>query len=185
LAEEREEVLDALFGHLTERFAEMYTRLYLDNHRAVGALIDTGLKVPWEFRMAAEYVLSRQLNEVVRSQKGSHDPCRYREAQEVVAEAQQRGYRLDQSESEAIFEEMITEGVRSLVKQPTDQGSRRVIELIDLAHSLEVSLELGESQDILFEMIQNKTDELYLMPQIQDLLQRTKLSNKLLPKRHT
>ena len=35
LAEEREEVLDALFGHLTERFAEMYTRLYLDNHRAV------------------------------------------------------------------------------------------------------------------------------------------------------
>jgi alpha-amylase/alpha-mannosidase (GH57 family) len=159
LPEEREEVLDALFGHLTERFAEMYTRLYLENHRAVNALIDTGLKVPWEFRMAAEYVLTRQLNEEVQRQRGSGDPNAYSGALEVVEEAHRRGYSLDQSECARIFGEMLLESMGSLAESLTEASCARVLSRIVLAESLKIELELEDSQDLLYELVQGQVEE--------------------------
>jgi hypothetical protein len=153
LAEEREEVLDALFGHLTERFAEMYTRLYQDNYRSVNALIDTGLKVPREFRIAAEYVLSRQLNELVRLQQKSRNVELYSAAQEIVREASRRGYRLDKSEAEEIFEQMIGREIEVLVERPTTEGCRALLDLLGLARSLQIELNLGLGQELLFDRI--------------------------------
>jgi len=158
LAEEREEVLDALFGHLTERFAEVYTRLYQENHRAVNALIDTGLKPPREFRMAAEYVLSRQLNEAVRSQGRSHDAKRYREALKVVREAVRRGYELDRRESTEIFDEMLEQTVATLVQRPDPASCRDALELMQLAGSLSIELEMESAQDMLFAMLQDRSE---------------------------
>ena len=159
LAEEREEVLDALFGHLTERFAEVYTRLYHENHRAVNALIDTGLKPPKEFRIAAEYVLSRKLNEEVRGQSKSREAGRYGGAQRVVREAARRGYELDRRESTLIFDEMLEETVASLVRQPSAESCRRALDLVDLARSLSIELEMGPAQDMLFAMLEDRSEQ--------------------------
>jgi alpha-amylase/alpha-mannosidase (GH57 family) len=159
LAEEREEVLDALFGHITERFAEMYTRLYDENRRAVSALIDTGLKLPREFRIAAEYVLSRRLNQAVRDQLKSLDPRNYQGALEVVREASRRGYDLDQAESQEIFNEMATDAVGELVRRPTDEACQEALDLLDLTGSLKITVDLGLAQDLLFEMLQHRDGE--------------------------
>jgi alpha-amylase/alpha-mannosidase (GH57 family) len=159
LPEEREEVLDALFGHLTDRFAEMYTRLYREHHRAVSALIDTGLKVPWEFRLAAEYVLTRRLNDQVRRQQGRADPGRYQGARAVAEEARRRGYSLDLSESERIFDEMLIETVSELAARPEEAACREVLARVELAESLGIVVEPDEAQDLLFELVQRRGAE--------------------------
>ena len=159
LAEERAEVLDALFGHITERFAEMYQRLYQENHRAVNALIDTGFNPPAEYRMAAEYVLSRQLNAEVRRQAGSLDPQRYAAARRVVEEATRRGYRLSKEESRDLLTETLTDTVGQLVREPTAGGCRTVAGLVELADSLRIELDLGSAQDMLFALLERRDEE--------------------------
>ena len=159
LPEEREQVLDSLFGDMIERFAEMYTRLYMDNHRTVNALIDSGLKVPREFRMAAEYTLSRQFNAEIRAQRRSRDPNRYHRAREIVGEAAHGGYDLDLSESEELFGEMLTDTVRTLAWSPSEQACRDALDLIALAESLEINLPVDRSQIMLFEMLRREDAE--------------------------
>ena len=152
LAEEREEVLDALFGHLTDRFAESYTRLYQENRRAVNALIDTGLKVPSEFRIAAEYTLARQLNEEIRAQRRSKEPDSYSKAMEILAEATERGYRLDLTESEELFGEMLFDTIQQIVAAPAAAPVGEALELLGLAERLKIALPLDRAQNLLFGM---------------------------------
>ena len=159
LPQEREQVLDSLFGDMIERFAEMYTRLYMDNHRTVNALIDSGLKVPREFRMAAEYTLSRQFNAEIRAQRRSRDPDRYQRAREIVAEAAHGGYTLDLSESEELFGEMLVDTVRTLTWTPSEQACLDALDLIALAESLQINLPLDHPQLMLFEMLQREETE--------------------------
>jgi hypothetical protein len=125
----------------------------------VNALIDTGLKVPWEFRMAAEYVLTRQLNEEVLRQRGSGDPTDYSGALEVVEEARRRGYSLDQSECARIFGEMLLESMGDLTQSLTAASCARVLSRIVLAESLTIELELEDCQDLLFELVQRRHSE--------------------------
>jgi hypothetical protein len=183
LAEEREEVLEGLFGHLTERFAEMYTRLYQDNARTVNALIDTGLKVPREFRMAAEYTLSRQLNEEIRAQQGSRDPEQYRRALEIISEAELRGFTLEEEESQAIFGEMLADAVHKLLRQPTPQTCTECLEIMALAELLRLQLPLEPSQELLFDWLaEEKTspEVRAIRNSLHQLLEKMHLSPSLL-----
>ncbi len=147
LAEERAEVLDALFKDMTENFAEMYTRLYMDNRRTVRALIDSGLEVPTEFRIAAEYTLSRQLNAEIWAQGRSCDQGRYERAREIVKEAAHGNYKLDLSRSEALFGEMIGGAVDALVQEPSARACRAVLDTLTLAGSLGVKPRLHSCQE--------------------------------------
>ncbi len=156
LVEEREEVLDALFGHLTDRFAESYMRLYQENRRAVNALIDTGLKVPPEFRIAAEYTLARQLNQEIKAQHRSKEPDSYGKAMEILAEATQRGYRLDLTESEELFGEMLFDTIQQIVAHPDEAPIREALGLLDLAEKLKIDLPLDRAQNQLFNAIRDQ-----------------------------
>ena len=183
LPEEREQVLDALFGDMTERFAEMYTRLYMDNRRTVSSLVDSGLKVPREFRIAAEYTLSRQLNEQVRDQRRSRDPDRYQRAREIVREAAQGGYQLDLSESEELFGEMLVDAIRALAWTPTEQACRDALDLIALAGSLQISLPRDHPQEMLYELLQREDSSSScagFAEQMADLVRQLRLSPLLL-----
>lgn len=184
LPEERERVLDGLFGHLTENFAQMYMRLYEENRRAVNALIDTGLKIPHEFRIAAEYTLSRDFNAEIRNHQGSNALDNYRKAKEIVAEANLRGYKLDQSESEKIFGEMINTAVRSLVNQPSSQTCREALDVLSLAESLKIFLPLEHAQNMLFDrlrFLENSSEWSSFQPLLLELLAKMHLAAEIVP----
>jgi alpha-amylase/alpha-mannosidase (GH57 family) len=178
LPEEREDVLAALFGHLSERFAEMYTRLYQENRRAVNALVDTGLKLPREFRLAAEYTLSRQLNQEVRSQKRSRSQGSYRKALEIAREASLRGYLLELDESREIFGEMLVEAVRRLVSDRSDQACGEAREISELAEALELEIPLDPAQDLLYQLLRDGGPE-GLPADLPGLLERLRMAPRL------
>jgi alpha-amylase/alpha-mannosidase (GH57 family) len=156
LPEQREDVLAALFGHLSERFAEMYTRLYQENRRAVSALVDTGLKLPREFRLAAEYTLSRLLNLEIRSQRRSRSRASYRKALELAREAELRGYALELDESRAIFGEMLEETVARLVAERSQQACDEARELCALAEALRLEIPLDAAQELLYPLVREE-----------------------------
>ncbi len=182
LAEQREDVLDALFGHLSERFAEMYTRLYQENRRAVTALVDTGLKLPREFRIAAEYTLSRQLNAEVRRQHKSHDPGAYRKALELTTEATERGYQLELDEAKEIFGEMLEDAVRRFAGAPTPEHCRQAVEVLTLAEVLQISLPLDRGQNLLFDLVHREPARAREAgEQLAELLAKLRFAPALLP----
>jgi alpha-amylase/alpha-mannosidase (GH57 family) len=183
LPEEREDVLEALFADLTGRFAETYVRLYRDHRQAIGALIDAGLKVPREYRMAAEYTLSRELNEEILAQRGSHDPGRYERAREIVEESKLRGFHLDLSESDALFGEMLLDSARTLLASPSEDAALGVLDLVALAESLALTLPHGPAQDLVFEALASgalRADLLALGETGAELLDKLRLSARLL-----
>lgn len=153
LAEEREEVLQALFQDMSEGFAQMYTRLYMDNRRTVNALVESGLKVPTEFRIAAEYTLSRQLNEEIQNQRSSRERDRYRRAEEIVKEAEQAGYHLDLAQSETLFGSMLAETIEDLVEAPSDQACLDALGTLALAKALSIRVPLDRPQEAVLELL--------------------------------
>lgn len=185
LSEQREEVLDHLFEDTIERFAGMYTRLYMQHRRTVSALIDSGLKVPREFRMAAEYTLSRQFNEEVHKQQQSRDRHRYHWAMELADEAAHGGYELDLSESEELFGRMLNESIEAFMEAPSRQACHDALDLFLLADMLKLTIPLDRPLELLYQWLVEQggpEPESDYEEQLDSLLARVQISPKLLPK---
>ncbi|MCC6750167.1 MAG: DUF3536 domain-containing protein [Deltaproteobacteria bacterium] len=150
LREERERVLGALFRHLTEEFGRMYVQLYESNRRTLNALLDAGLKMPEEFRIAAEYTLTRQVDQEIAAQQGSRDASRYRRARQIVAEAAKRGYRLSTRHAAQLFDQLVKESLTRFTVEGTVARCREFLDLLALARELELGISLAEPQDLFF-----------------------------------
>ncbi len=153
LIEEREEVLESLFGHLHESFGQVYAQLYEMHRRTVGALIETGLKMPEEFRLAAAYTLTRQLLDTIRAQDGSLDRKHYEQAKHLVREAKARGYEIDTAPSEALLGQQLERLIAALVEEPNAARIGDALGMLRIADELELELPLDRAQELVFDAL--------------------------------
>jgi len=155
LFDTRQRIISSVFGSLIERLSQEYARLYETNHRTLEVLRVSGYELPPELRAVAEFSLGRQFEDEIRRQSGRSDPAAYQKAVELAQEAARRGYRIDRSFGERLFDEMITEAVRGAV---TDLSAPRVqgaLSLHQLSRSLLLSPSLERAQETLFYALQD------------------------------
>jgi hypothetical protein len=126
LPDTRQTIISSVFGSLLERLSQEYGRLYEDNQRTLEVLRVSGFELPPELRAVAEFSLGRQFDEEIRRQSGRTDPAAYQKAVDLAQEAARRGYRIDRSFAERLFDEMITEAVRGAVsdRRPATRAER-------------------------------------------------------------
>jgi len=157
LFDTRQKIISSVFGSLIERLSQEYGRLYESNQRTLEVLRVSGYELPPELRAVAEFSLGRQFDEEIRRQSGRSDPAVYQRAIELAQEAARRGYRIDRSFAERLFDEMITEAVRGAI---TDFAPHRVhgaLSLYQLSRSLLLSPSLDRAQETLFYALQDLT----------------------------
>jgi alpha-amylase/alpha-mannosidase (GH57 family) len=151
LPDVRQRIVETLFGSLIQRLCQEYALLYEDNQRTIEMLRVNGFELPPELRMAAELGLGRRFDEEIRKVAGRTDQAAYRGAIAIAQEAAQRGYRLDRSFSNRLFDELVTETVRSAIAEPSDELVRSAIDLFKLSRELLLDPPLERAQEALVE----------------------------------
>jgi hypothetical protein len=99
-------------------------------------------------RAAAEYTLTQQFEAEIRSQKESNDPRAYEKAVALAREAAGLGYKLDATESQRSFGEMITAAVRQAMASPDSKRLTQALELLRLTRDLGIHPDLERAQEL-------------------------------------
>ncbi len=151
LPDSREKISEQIFASLLRRFSEEYARLYEDNRRTLDMLQLAGFPLPKELRVAAEFTLGRSFEEEIKKQEQSRDPEKYRRAIEIAEQVAQHGYQIDRTTSRRLFENMITDAVRTAVSRRDDETLDSAVDLLELTERLGLDVNLEAAQEAAYD----------------------------------
>ncbi|MFH0703317.1 MAG: DUF3536 domain-containing protein [bacterium] len=159
--EERRKIISILIKDQLEKFSATYKSLYDEGKGPMMQLHELGLQVPAEFKIAAEYALSRSFNDIILNTEDIGNPDFLQEAVEISKEAKKINVSLDYKPSKDIYSLYITQKVKIFADNMEIQQCESIIEVLSLADKLGLKLDLNEAQNIYFNSIYNKIP--YLM----------------------
>jgi alpha-amylase/alpha-mannosidase (GH57 family) len=163
LLEERELVLQRVYGDLLAGVGAEYARLY-DNHRhTMHVLRDAGLPIPEPLRQAAEAVLGSRFEAEIRRQKRSRDPARYRRAIDMAEDARKRELNLSRPEAQRSFAEMLCDLLGSIADEPRAADVRQALEFLALARRLGIDAVSARAQELLWSTLKTRPEAMALL----------------------
>jgi alpha-amylase/alpha-mannosidase (GH57 family) len=177
LFDTRQKIISSVFGSLIERLSQEYGRLYETNQRTLEVLRVSGYELPAELKAVAEFSLGRQFEDEIRRQSGRTDPAVYQRAVDLAQEAARRGYRIDRSFADRLFDEMITEAVRGAVTDFSPRLVHSALSLHQLSRNLLLSPPLDRAQETLFYALEDLT---FVSEPVRALAAALGLSSRLL-----
>lgn len=154
--EKRREIIRRVSDDLLNRLYNTYEHLYEDNARVIKALKSDGLPVPLEYKIAAEYVLSRRLNQQVYQLTDLSDPESFSEILEIVDEAKENGYHLNSTRAAKRLSESLQAKVESLMSAnpPDEEVFYEISSFIALSHRLQIELTTRRAQELYFDFLE-------------------------------
>jgi len=159
--EERRKIISILIKDQLDKFATTYQDLYMEGKGPMVQLNELGLKVPSEFKIAAEYSLSRSFNDIISNVDDIANPELLQEAIDINQEAKKLGVSLNLEPAEKIYSFHLTEMVKNLANNMEIKGCEDTINTLSLAKKLGLNLNLSQAQDVFFNSIYNQVLELF------------------------
>ena len=172
--EERRKILQRLLKDKMEKFAQIYQDMYDEGKGSIYHMQTLGLAIPDEFKIAAEYALSRKFNELIADSNGFVEPAVLQQAMDINLEAKSMGIKLDKQPSNNIFSKKIRQNINRLAYSFEIQQADVVLELFEYIEKLELEVDISEAQNIFFSKI-------YL--NIGEIIESSKNSNRKSDKR--
>lgn len=158
--EERRKIIDILIKEQLDKFTSTYRSLYEESKGPMMQLSQLGIKVPSEFKIAAEYTLSKSFNEIIGNADDLVNKDILQKALDISFEAKKIGIVLDTSKSINTFNKCIADKVKELASTMEVHQCEEVIQLISIAEKLKLKLSLTEPQNIYFSTILSKIPSL-------------------------
>lgn len=154
--EERRKIINILIQDQLENFASTYKSLYNQGKGPMMQLVELGLQIPSEFKIAAEYTLSDSFNKIILEGEDIGNADSLREAFEINSEAKKLGITLDRKLAEKAYSVYINEKVKDLYYNMEPQSCADIIGVLALTKELKLTLDLFEAQNTYFNTIHNK-----------------------------
>ncbi len=160
--EERRKILQRLLKDKMEKFAQIYQDMYDEGKGSIYHMQSLGLAIPDEFKIAAEYALSRKFNELIKDSNGFVEPAVLQQATDINYEAKSMGIKLDKQPSNKIFSKKILQNINRLAYSFEIQQADVVLELFDYVEKLELEVDISEAQNIFFSKIYMNIEDIIL-----------------------
>ncbi len=151
--EERRKIISVLLQDKLAKFASTYQTLYHEGKGSILELHDLGLDVPPEFKMVAEYTLSKSFNNLFEYADRITDADVIQQAKDVNDEAKKVSATLDKKITKKIFSKKLTKQITNLSKTLELDSAQRVSDIIEIAKELEIKLDITEAQNVYFNLI--------------------------------
>ena len=151
IIEERRKILQVLLKGRLKDFAQTYESIYNAGKSSIYHLQTLGLDVPEEFKISAQYCLSKQFNELFAN--GFLDPDTIQQAIDLNLEIKKLGITVDKSQTSKIFEKKVAQNVNRLAYGMEIQQAEVTLELLDNIDKLELNVDISEAQNIYFNKI--------------------------------
>ena len=159
--EERRKIISILIKDQLNKFTSTYKNLYEEGKGPIMQLHELGLQVPSEFKIAADYTLSRSFNDIIINSDDITNSDFIQEAIDIVREAKKIGIELDNKPAKEIYLNLVTEKVKDLEKNIDLDTCKEIIDIIVLTQKLNLKLDFIEAQNIYFNLIYNKIPVLF------------------------
>ena len=180
--EERRKILQILMKERLDEFAKTYEDIYNEGKSSVMHLQALGLEIPNEFKIAAQYTLTKQFNELFTDSNGFMDENIIQSASDINFEAKKIGIKLDKTPTSKIFSKKIAQNIHRLVYSMEYQQAEVAHDLLDIMDKLEINVDISDAQNLFYtriisnfeDMIENIScnSDVVLLQQLLDIAQR-------------
>jgi len=158
--EERRKIINILIQDQLEKFASTYRNLYDEAKGPMMQLKELELKVPEEFKIAAEYALSCDLNDLIQEAEDIGDRELLEKAIEINKEAKKIEVKLDSQSVRELYSKYIKDRVRELAGNGSVSEYEALTGSLKLIDKLDLYPDLFDAQNIYFTKIFKKIPEL-------------------------
>ena len=158
--EERRKILQTMLKGKLQNFANTYESMYNEGKGSIYQMQTLGLEIPNEFKISAQYVLTKQFNDLFVESKGFLSSDILQQASDIIFEAKRIGIEIDKTPTAKIFSKKIAQNVGRLAYALDVQQVDATLELLDCIGKLELSIDIGEAQSYFFTKIVTNIDEL-------------------------
>ncbi len=158
--EERRKILQTMLKGKLQIFANTYQSMYNEGKGSIYQMQSLGLDIPNEFKISAQYVLTRQFNELFVDSKGFLSSDILQQASDIIFEAKRIGIEIDKTQTAKIFSKKIAQNIGRLAYALDIQQVDATLELFDSITKLELDVDIAEAQNYFFSKIVSNIDEL-------------------------
>ena len=158
--EERRKILQTMLRGKLKNFANTYESMYNEGKGSIYQMQSLGLEIPNEFKIAAQYVLTKQFNELFVESKGFLTNEILQQASDINFEAKRIGVDIDKKPTAKIFSKKIAQNINRLAYALDLQQVDATLELLDCISKLELKVDIAEAQNYFFAKIVTNIEEL-------------------------
>ncbi len=158
--EERRKILQILLKERLDEFAKSYEHIYNEGRSSVLHLQDLGLDIPDEFKISAQYTLSKQFNDLFTQSNAYIDDNIIQLASDINFEAKRIGIKLDKKPTSALFSKKIAENINRLVFSFEYQQADMLHDLLDEIEKLDIKVDISDAQNIFYTKIITQLNDL-------------------------
>ena len=158
--EERRKILQTMLKGKLQNFANTYESMYNEGKGSIYQMQTLGLEIPREFKISAQYVLTKQFNDLFVESKGFLSADILQQASDINFEAKRIGIEIDKTSTAKIFSRKIAQNVSRLAYALDLQQVEATLEILDCIGKLELSVDIAEAQNYFFSKIVNNIEEL-------------------------
>ena len=143
-----------------DEFGKTYEDIYNEGKGSVVHLQALGLDIPNEFRIAAQYTLTKQFNELFVDSNGFIDDNLIQTAADINFEAKKFEITLDKNPTSKIFSKKITQNINRLIYSMDYPQAEVINDLLDTIDKLDVHVNIAEAQNLYYIKIVSRFSEM-------------------------
>lgn len=154
--DERKNIVKKIFQSRTDRFAALYKDVYNEGKSILFYLKDFGITPPKEFKVAAQYVLSRNFNELFDEYNCLEYESTVQNALDILEEAKYFELELDKIPTEQFFSDIISDTLFTFTENFDTKLPDKILKYFGYADLLKIKLDTSKTRIIYFDKIHSK-----------------------------
>ena len=158
--EERRKILQTMLKGKLQIFANTYESMYNEGKGSIYQMQTLGLDIPKEFKISAQYVLTKQFNDLFIDSRGFLDADIIQQASDLNFESKRIGIEIDKTPTSKIFSKKIAQNINRLSYALDLQQVDATLDLLDCIAKLEIKVDIAEAQSYYFSKIVTNMEEI-------------------------
>ena len=156
LIEDRSNILLSVLKDKLSKFSNNYRDVYIEGKSFISQLIELGISVPVEYKLAAQYTLSNDFNNLFRDAVNIIDDELIQKASEISEEADKFKIEIDKTPTCAIFSKQIQNAVYNFIKNFEIHRLEKILKYFECVNKLGLKVDIAEAQNMYFNKIYMK-----------------------------
>ncbi len=153
LIEDRSKILSTSLKDKLKKFSNNYRDVYNEGKSSILQLISLGIDVPVEYKLAAQYTLSNDFNELFEKSDNIIEDEVIQKAVDISDEAALFKIDIDKTPTSEIFSAQIQKSVYNFIKNFEIHRLHNILKYFECAGKLGLSVDIAEAQNMYFNKI--------------------------------
>lgn len=160
LIEDRSNILLSSLKDKLDKFSNTYREIYNEGKLFIFQLISLGINVPEGYKLAAQYTLSNDFNELFAETSNIIDEDIIQKALSIIKEAEAFKIELDKTKTNSIYSEQIQKTIYNFMKNFEIHRLDNILKMFECASKLGLKIDIAEAQNMYFNKIYMKFTKL-------------------------